>query len=118
MTNYFSKLFTSVAGADVGNILQHVNPKVTSQMNEELTAEFTAEEVKAALDNIGDLKAPGMDGLPAVFYKHYWHLIGDSVVDEVLHVLRGSSMPEGWNGTSSANPKGAEARNFEGSSPY
>ena len=68
-------------------------------MNEFLTAEFTADEVKIALDSMGDLKAPGMDGLPAVFYKHYWHLVGDTVVHEVLHVLRGGRMPEGWNDT-------------------
>ena len=45
---------------------------------------FTAEEVNAARDSIGDLKAPGMDGLPATFYKHCWQLIGDDVVREVF----------------------------------
>ena len=58
-----------------------------------------ADEVKEALDSIGDLKAPGMDGLPTIFYKHYWHLIGEDVVREVLHVLQGGSIPEGWNDT-------------------
>lgn len=99
ITNYFSTLFTPVAGADANEILNHINPKVTAQMNAFLTTEFTTEEVKAALDSIGDLKAPGMDGLPAIFYKHYWQLIGDSVAIEVLQVLRGGCMPAGWNDT-------------------
>lgn len=33
------------------------------------TAPFTAEDVKKAIDNIGDLKGPGPDGLHAIFHK-------------------------------------------------
>jgi hypothetical protein len=36
-----------------------------------LMVEFTAEEIKGALDAIGDLKAPRPDGMPAVFFKKY-----------------------------------------------
>lgn len=57
-------------------------------MNEFLMAEFTRGEVKQTLDNIGDLKAPGADDMPAIFYK-YWDLVGESVVQEILHVLQG-----------------------------
>jgi hypothetical protein len=32
-------------------------------MNKSLLKEFTQEEVKGALDSIGDLKAPGNDGM-------------------------------------------------------
>ncbi|XP_073358238.1 uncharacterized protein [Aegilops tauschii subsp. strangulata] len=64
-----------------------------------LEAEATREEVKAALDHIGDLKAPGPDGMPSIVYKQHWHFMGDKVVDEVLSVLNGGSIPEGWNDT-------------------
>ena len=64
-----------------------------------LMVEFIAEEVSAALDITRDLKAPGMDDLPAIFYKHCWQLIGDDVVCEVLQVLQGGSIPKGWNDT-------------------
>jgi hypothetical protein len=37
--------------------------------------------------------------MPAVFYKRFWETVGDTVVDEVLNVLRGASIPEGWNET-------------------
>jgi hypothetical protein len=39
-------------------------------MNEHLLKEFTCEEIKQALDSIGDLKAPGLDGM-SVFYKNF-----------------------------------------------
>jgi len=68
-------------------------------MNDFLMRPFTAEEVQAALDAIGDLKAPGPDGMPALFYKQFWELVGDRVVTEVLEVLSGGHMPEGWNDT-------------------
>lgn len=99
VTNYYSSLFTPVTGFPFGDIINIINPKVTPQMNDFLMADFNAEEVKQALDGIGDLKAPGADGLPAIFYKKYWQLVGDKVVQEVLHILRGGSMPEGWNDT-------------------
>jgi hypothetical protein len=68
-------------------------------MNTALTKEFTSEEVKAALENIGDLKAPRPDGMPAIFFKKYWDVVGEKLTREVLHILRGGPMPEGWNDT-------------------
>jgi hypothetical protein len=99
ITNYFSSLFTPMAGIDIRHALSHIPARVTPQMNEILQAEFTREEVKCALDSMGDLKAPGADGMPAVFYKKGWALVGDQVVSEVLQVLHGGSIPEGWNDT-------------------
>jgi hypothetical protein len=40
-------------------------------MNNMLTAPFSAKDVKKAVFSIGDLKAPGMDGLHAIFYKKF-----------------------------------------------
>lgn len=66
-TNYFSSLFTPMASVDAADVLNHITPKVTIQMNDFLMTECTAKELKEALDNIGDLKALGVDGLPAIF---------------------------------------------------
>jgi hypothetical protein len=64
-------------------------------MNENLIKEFTREEMKLALDSIGDLKAPGPDGMPTTFYKSYWDIVGEHVLKEVLGVLNGGPLPEG-----------------------
>jgi hypothetical protein len=37
--------------------------------------------------------------MPALFYKQFWETVGDAVVDEVLNVLQGGSIPDGWNET-------------------
>jgi hypothetical protein len=37
--------------------------------------------------------------MPAIFYKKFWGTVGDAVVQEVLSVLRGGGIPEGWDET-------------------
>jgi hypothetical protein len=37
--------------------------------------------------------------MPSIFYKESWELIGEQVTTEVLSVLNGGPMPEGWNDT-------------------
>lgn len=50
-------------------MLNKVKPRVSPYMNEALLAPYTEEEVKCALFSTGDLKAPGPDGLHAIFYN-------------------------------------------------
>ena len=56
-------------------------------MNESLTHVFTREEVATALKQIHPTKAPGPDGMSAIFYQKYWDIVGSSVTNMVLNVL-------------------------------
>ena len=53
---------------EVTNLIQ---AEVAKEMNEELTKEFIAKEVKAALRQMHPTKAPGPDGMSAVLYQKY-----------------------------------------------
>jgi hypothetical protein len=99
ITNYFSDLFSSEVDATDVNLLQKVKPRVTAEMDERLLAPFTEEEVKKALFAIGDFKAPGTDGMHAIFFKKFWPLIGSSVTAEVLEALNTGTVPVNWNET-------------------
>jgi hypothetical protein len=55
-------------------------------MNDDLMEEYTEVEIKAALDSMGDLKAPGADGMPTLFCKKFWGTVGKDVVKEVTEV--------------------------------
>ncbi|XP_071685251.1 uncharacterized protein [Lolium perenne] len=69
ITNFYKSLFLSSAGQVNEDLLQFVPKSVTSAMNDHLNSPYTVEEVRKALDSIGDLKAPGPDGMLALFYK-------------------------------------------------
>jgi hypothetical protein len=68
-------------------------------MNTELMKEYSDEEIKYALDGMGGLKAPGPDGMPALFYKRYWDVVGNDEVRAVKVRLNCGQMQEGWNDT-------------------
>jgi len=99
ISNFYSDLFTATQGERMEELLSQIAPKVTMDMNSSLLQPFTAEEVKGGLDAIGDLKAPGVDGMTSLFYKKYWAIVGEDIIKEVLHFLNGGSLPSGWNET-------------------
>ncbi|KAH1032563.1 hypothetical protein J1N35_044737 [Gossypium stocksii] len=58
-------------------------------MNNELLKPFTKDEVWDAVKSRAPLKAPGVDGFPALFFQCFWHIIGDDISHYVLEVLNG-----------------------------
>ena len=72
--------------------LAAVHSKVTDDMQEFLSSEFTAEEVKVALFQMGPTKAPRPDGMNALFYQKFWHVVGNNVVLAVLDFLNNGNM--------------------------
>jgi hypothetical protein len=64
IANYFNMLFRSTGGQTSQSLLNAVQSRVSTAMNNSLVKDFTREEIKLALDSIGDLKAPGPDGMP------------------------------------------------------
>ena len=74
ITNFYKDLFCSRAGSRYDELLSCVHPRVTNEMNQHLMRDFSDEDIKSALDGMGDIKAPGVDGIPALFYKQYWDI--------------------------------------------
>ena len=77
-------------------VVPHV---VTEEMNTDLTREFTKAEVVHALKQMTPLKAPRPDGMPFIFYQHYWHLISDDVARAMLFCLQNGHFPRDLNHT-------------------
>ena len=68
-------------------------------MNTLLGREFTRVEVDVALSQMAPLKAPGPDGMPPIFFQHYWEDIGSDVAAAVLSCLNLAHIPAGINHT-------------------
>ena len=72
-------------------------PCITEEENESLQSIPSSEEIKAILFQMQDLKAPGPDCFPALFYKQFWPMVGNDVVKVVTSFLILGSMPKKVN---------------------
>ncbi|CAM8957099.1 unnamed protein product [Rhodiola kirilowii] len=83
---YFNSLFQSSIAQNEERIdaeLRELIPSITAGMNEELLKDISEEEIKRALFSLGPLKAPGIDGFPAIFYQKFWEKLKSSIIREV-----------------------------------
>ena len=60
---------------------------MSSNMLNILLEEFSADEVKTALFQMSPTKTPGSDGMNALFYQKFWHIVSNDVTNAVLDFL-------------------------------
>ena len=99
MVDYFKTMFTSSNPTSFDSILDGNDTKVTMAMNAKLIKCFTAEEVEQALKQMKPMTALGPDGMPPIFYKAYWSIVGPDVIDATLSILNSGTMPPLLNHT-------------------
>jgi len=68
-------------------------------MNQQLICPNTCGEIHEALLQMHPTKAPGPDGMPALFFQHHWHIVGKDITCFVLDILNGVSIPGKVNNT-------------------
>lgn len=56
-------------------------------MEQTLIGEFLEHEVTTALKQMAPLKAPGPDGMPLLFYQHFWQMVDHHVIKSILFWL-------------------------------
>ncbi|KAL0339019.1 UNVERIFIED_CONTAM: hypothetical protein Sangu_1424000 [Sesamum angustifolium] len=64
-----------------------------------LLGQFTPAEVKTAVFQISDNKAPGPDGYTSCFFKKAWNIVGDLVCSAVMDFFRSGRMLRQLNHT-------------------
>ncbi|KAL9681535.1 hypothetical protein QQ045_013320 [Rhodiola kirilowii] len=100
--DYFDDIFRpSYAGSDVdwSQQLECLQPSISEEVNQSLLADISEEEVRRAVFNMSPLKAPGMDGFPALFYQKNWRNIRGSVVGFVRDFWLNGELDERINNT-------------------
>lgn len=98
-TDYFEKLFASEEPNDFMEALEGIGCVVTEDMNRLLDTEPTEEEVWEALFQMHPNKAPGPDGMHALFFQKFWNIIIRDVVSFVQGWWRGNCDLEEVNRT-------------------
>ncbi|KAK5842719.1 hypothetical protein PVK06_005105 [Gossypium arboreum] len=70
-SKHFGDLFTASKAGDDDRLLRLVEQKVTESMNDELLKPFTKDEIGHVVKTMAPLKAPGIDGFPAMFCQRH-----------------------------------------------
>lgn len=96
---YFRDLFMSTNRHDLESLFSDFTSTVSPEMNAELTCPVTADEIRLAAFSVNGGSAPGEDGLTGAFYKKFWHVVGSSVIEEVMSFFATGVLPQGWNHT-------------------
>jgi hypothetical protein len=86
---FYEQLYTSEGVTNMGEVIDVIPAKITTEMNNNLLKPFKVEEVRSALFEMFPTKAPGPDGFPAHFFQTHWELCGEEVTSAVIRVLKG-----------------------------
>jgi hypothetical protein len=98
-TDFFKSLYSEDKHMKANELIDLLHRPVSEEMNHELCKEFSDEEISDALFQIGPIKAPGPDGLPARFFQRNWAVLKKEVTTAVRNFFSTGLMAEGINDT-------------------
>ena len=96
---YFENIYKSDQPTCFEASLSSITTRVSTDMNEDLIADFKVEEVWNAFKQMHPTKAHEPDGMSLIFFKHYWNIVGPEAVNCVLSSLNSGRMPCSLNET-------------------
>uniref|UniRef100_A0AAQ4RMD0 Reverse transcriptase domain-containing protein n=1 Tax=Gasterosteus aculeatus aculeatus TaxID=481459 RepID=A0AAQ4RMD0_GASAC len=92
---FFSSLYTSEYGEEEALMEELCSelPQVQEETNAMLDRPISPGELRAALMGMQGGRAPGIDGLSAEFYKAFWDILADDILEVLNDSLASGSMP-------------------------
>ena len=95
----FNSLYQSSNPQIPGELENLFNPCISDEENDELCRIPSRDEIKKVVFGMKSLKARGPDGFPALFYKHYWRVVGDQMMLATQSFFRNGWMLKSFNQT-------------------
>ncbi|CAJ2670486.1 unnamed protein product [Trifolium pratense] len=84
---FFKDLFCSPQSPHNHSFVINTHPIIDADGCGNLTKDVTKEEVTLALNSMKPFKAPGPDGFQCIFFKQYWHIVGDDIYNLVKNAF-------------------------------
>lgn len=99
MTDYFKDLFSKDNSCDISVAIRGRFPDLSAKSKNEISRPVLDDEIKCAIFDMAPLKAPGPDGLHAMFYQRMWPVVGNSIVKMVKDFFATGILPDNLNDT-------------------
>lgn len=96
--DYFNDLFSS-SGCLIGEVVDGIANRLTTEHCAFLDAPFTKDEIKNAVFRMDPYKALGSDGFNPMFFQKFWDVIASDVESLCLQVLNSGVLPQNVNDT-------------------
>lgn len=84
LLSFFKELFATSNPTGIDQVCAVIQKKLSADHKEWWDQRFTNEEIRQVIDQMHPLKAPGPDGLPALFFQKFWHIVGRDIQELVL----------------------------------
>ncbi len=78
--NHFKEVFLSSSPTFPQDLEGLMQPCISTAENLSLSRIPDAKEIKDVVWEMNAMKAPGPDGLPGIFFKKYWQIVGLQVI--------------------------------------
>lgn len=89
IVEHFPSLFASAGSRrSLNEVEALIQPILTKEDNSTVCGIPSKDEIKSAVVNLGALKAPGPDGMSALFFQHFWCTVEKDLVAMVQHFFR------------------------------
>lgn len=93
----FQHLFTEEVTSCPTDLENLIHPCISESENAQLCLMPTSSEIKEAVFSMQSLKSPGPDGLPPLFYKKYWHIVGNAVCKAIQNFFTSGKLLKEMN---------------------
>ncbi|XP_037491748.1 uncharacterized protein LOC119369495 [Jatropha curcas] len=98
LTDYFSGMFSSSPGI-TDSVVDVMPACITDEMNNELLAPYSDDEIKSTVFSMQPDKAPGLDGFNPAFYQSHWDIVGPAICAACIYFLEQRCFPANLNNT-------------------
>lgn len=97
--SYFCNLYTKEGGVPVQYPFTLDFPLIDNVVLNNLIRGVDDAEIRDTVFTMSPMKAPGIDGLHAIFFQTQWHVVGSSVCQLIKDVFAGKKLPKELNQT-------------------